>query len=39
MSAEFVDTNIFIYAHDSSAGLKREKARELIARLFEAGDI
>jgi predicted nucleic acid-binding protein len=38
MSAEFVDTNIFIYAHDSSAGLKREKARELIARLFESGD-
>ncbi len=38
MSAEFVDTNIFIYAHDLSAGVKGEKARELIARLFEAGD-
>ena len=38
MSAEFVDTNIFIYAHDSSADLKREKARELIARLFETGE-
>jgi predicted nucleic acid-binding protein len=38
MSAEFVDTNIFIYAHDSSAGQKRDKARALIARLFEDGD-
>ena len=35
---EFVDTNIFIYAHDPNAGPKREKARELIARLVEAGD-
>jgi predicted nucleic acid-binding protein len=38
MNAEFVDTNIFIYAHDPSAGLKRAKAGELIARLFESGD-
>jgi predicted nucleic acid-binding protein len=37
MSAEFVDTNIFIYAHDPSAGLKQEKAAQLIARLFETG--
>jgi predicted nucleic acid-binding protein len=35
MSAEFVDTNIFIYAHDSSAGRKHQQSIELLARLFE----
>jgi len=33
----FVDTNILIYAHDRSAGLKRERARKLIAQLWESG--
>jgi predicted nucleic acid-binding protein len=35
MSAEFVDTNIFIYAHDSSAGRKHQRSVELLTRLFE----
>jgi predicted nucleic acid-binding protein len=35
MSAEFVDTNILIYAHDSSAGRKHQRSVELLARLFE----
>jgi predicted nucleic acid-binding protein len=33
----FVDTNILIYAHDRSAGLKHERARELIERLWANG--
>ena len=31
----FVDTNLFVYAHDESAGRKREIARDLIAGLWE----
>ncbi len=31
----FVDTNLFVYAHDHSAGRKREVARDLIAGLWE----
>jgi len=31
---EFVDTNIFIYAFDRSAGRKREAAADLIQRLW-----
>lgn len=34
---EFVDTNIFIYAHDASAGNKQAIARELIERLWTTG--
>jgi predicted nucleic acid-binding protein len=30
----FVDTNVLVYAHDSSAGVKHDKARELIERLW-----
>lgn len=33
----FVDTNILIYAHDRSAGMKHERARELIERLWTNG--
>jgi predicted nucleic acid-binding protein len=33
----FVDTNILIYAHDRSAGLKYERARDLIQRLWISG--
>jgi predicted nucleic acid-binding protein len=33
----FVDTNILIYAHDRSAGLKHERARQLIERLWISG--
>jgi predicted nucleic acid-binding protein len=35
MSVEFVDTNIFVYAHEGGAGTKHHKAVDLIARLFE----
>lgn len=31
----FVDTNILVYAHDSSAGIKHTVARELVERLWE----
>jgi predicted nucleic acid-binding protein len=33
----FVDTNILLYAHDRSAGLKHERARQLIERLWTSG--
>lgn len=32
----FVDSNLFVYAHDASAGRKREVARDLIAGLWES---
>jgi predicted nucleic acid-binding protein len=34
----FVDTNILIYAHDRSAGVKHDRARELIERLWTSGE-
>jgi predicted nucleic acid-binding protein len=37
MSAEFVDTNILIYAHDASAGRKHEISLDLITRLTAEG--
>ena len=37
MSAEFVDTNVLVYANDGGAGAKHEKSVELLARLFEDG--
>ena|SRR5579863_478531 len=33
----FVDTNILIYAHDRSAGLRYERARDLIESLWTSG--
>jgi predicted nucleic acid-binding protein len=33
----FVDTNILMYAHDRSAGMKHERARQLIERLWVSG--
>ena len=33
----FVDTNILVYAHDRSAGLKHERARLLIEELWNSG--
>ncbi len=33
----FVDTNILIYAHDRSSGIKHERAREVIERLWTTG--
>jgi len=35
MSAEFVDTNVLIYAHDGGAGMKHAKSLELLARLLD----
>jgi len=37
MSAEFVDTNIFVYAHDAADAKKHTVATELLTRLFEEG--
>jgi len=33
----FVDTNILVYAHDTSAGLKHERARRLLEELWNSG--
>jgi len=36
MSARvFVDTNVLVYAHDVSTGVKHEKARSLVERLWQ----
>lgn len=34
----FVDTNILIYAHDSSAGPRHDRAASLIQELWESGE-
>ncbi|HWZ84004.1 MAG TPA: PIN domain-containing protein [Terriglobales bacterium] len=34
----FVDTNILIYAHDPSAGVKHDRANQLIAQLWHTGE-
>jgi predicted nucleic acid-binding protein len=34
----FVDTNILIYAHDHSAGMKHDRARQVIERLWTSGE-
>src|SRR6185437_8874658 len=34
----FVDTNILVYAHDRSTGVKHSKARKLVEALWESGD-
>ena len=35
-SRQFVDTNILLYAHDSSAGVKGDQARALVEQLWES---
>jgi predicted nucleic acid-binding protein len=35
MPVEFVDTNVLVYAHDVSAGPKREAAAALVAKLLD----
>jgi predicted nucleic acid-binding protein len=35
MIAEFVDTNVLVYAHDRSAGRKHVLATDLLARLWQ----
>jgi predicted nucleic acid-binding protein len=37
MSVEFVDTNVFVYAHDGGAGAKHDQSVELLRRLAEDG--
>jgi predicted nucleic acid-binding protein len=34
----FVDTNILIYAHDTSAGVKHQRARTLLEQLWNSGN-
>jgi predicted nucleic acid-binding protein len=34
----FVDTNILIYAHDRSAGVKHARARQLLEQLWSSGE-
>jgi len=34
----FVDTNILLYAHDDSAGKKRDRAKALVEELWETRD-
>jgi predicted nucleic acid-binding protein len=34
----FVDTNILVYAHDRSAGVKHQRARLLIEQLWNSGN-
>lgn len=34
----FVDTNVLVYAHDSSAGPKHDRAASLVEDLWESGD-
>lgn len=33
----FVDTNILVYAHDRSAGVKHQHARLLLEQLWDSG--
>jgi predicted nucleic acid-binding protein len=33
----FVDTNILVYAHDRSAGVKHQRAQMLVEQLWESG--
>lgn len=33
----FVDTNILVYAHDASQGVKHERARALVEGLWQSG--
>lgn len=37
MKVEFIDTNVLVYAYDSSAGRKHALAKDLIARLWADG--
>jgi predicted nucleic acid-binding protein len=34
---QFVDTNVLVYAHDSSAGPRHERAREVLRALWDSG--
>lgn len=34
----FLDTNVFVYAYDVSAGIKHKKAQEIIVALWDSGN-
>lgn len=34
---EFIDSNVLVYAHDTSAGNKQRRARDLLTHLWESG--
>jgi len=34
----FVDTNIFLYAHDSEAGARHERAAQVLRKLWDEGN-
>jgi predicted nucleic acid-binding protein len=38
MPAEFVDTNILVYAYDRTAGSKFHRSRELMEKLWDTGE-
>jgi predicted nucleic acid-binding protein len=38
MTVEFCDTNVFVYAYDTTAGTKRPAAKRLLERLWESGE-
>jgi len=35
---QFIDTNVLVYAHDTSAGIKHETAKSLIADLWDSAN-
>jgi predicted nucleic acid-binding protein len=35
---QFVDTNVLVYAYDRSAGSRHQRARQLLAELWESGN-
>jgi len=37
MSGEFCDTNVIVYAYDTSAGTKRARASQLLEGLWDSG--
>ncbi len=37
-SRQFVDTNVLVYAHDASAGVKHARAKQLLAELWTNGN-
>ncbi len=38
MPAEFIDTNVLVYAYDLTAGKKHERVREIMEKLWESGE-
>jgi len=38
MSAEFVDTNVLVYAYDPTSAKKHERARQLVGDLWQRGE-